>query len=429
MIDADAAPLAFIATCDLSAVLRGRSVPGADRDDALRNGLGWVPANLAINAAGHLASDELFGSCDDLRLAPDATSRCTVPADGEVPAVDVYLADQTEIDGSPWSCCPRTFLRAALAELDDAGLTVTAAFEHEFRLTGIDAPEPFSFSRFRAAEPFGSELVELLHAAGLEPDTWLPEYGQGQYEITVRPADGVRSADRAVLLRELVRDLARRHGHRASFAPLPSPDDVGNGVHVHLSLRDRDGRPALYDPDRPGRLSELGGAFAAGILTHARALVAVTAASPASYLRLVPHQWSVGGIYLADRDREALLRIAPTPGPAERWGDKFNLEYRAADATANPWLTLAVLIRAGLHGIRNDYPTPPIGTKDEPITNAPALPGSLDEALDALEKDDVVRGWFAPTLLDTYVAVKRSDAAACAGMEAAEICRHVSDSY
>jgi glutamine synthetase len=424
-----AAPLAFIATCDLSAVLRGRSVPGAAASDTLSNGVGWVPANLAINSAGHLASEELFGTCDDLRLIPDESSRSTVTADDCTPAVDVYLADQTEIDGSPWPGCPRTFLRDSLAELDAVGLTVSAAFEHEFTLTGMDAPQPFSFTRFRSAEPFGTELVALLDAAGLEPETWLPEYGHGQYEITVRPAAGIAAADRAVLLRELVRDLARRRGRRASFAPLPDPGDVGNGVHVHLSLHDREGRPALYDPERPGRLSELGGAFAAGIVTHARALAAVTAASPASYLRLVPHQWSVGGIYLADRDREALLRIAPTPGPLEGWGVRFNLEYRAADATANPWLTLAVLLRAGLHGIANGYTTPQIGTKHEPVVDAPPLPASLDDALDALEKDEVVRGWFAPTLLETYLAVKRSDAAACAGMQPAELCRHVGDIY
>lgn len=429
MSDPAVTPLAFIATCDLSAVVRGRSVPATEADDCLRNGVGWVPANLAINSGGHLASEELFGSCDDLRLMPDAGSRCTVAADDRTPAVDVYLADQTEIDGSPWAGCPRTFLRDSLAKLDEAGLTVSAAFEHEFTLAGIDAPQPFSFTRFRSAEPFGTELVALLDSAGLEPETWLPEYGQGQYEITVRPAAGLAAADRAVLLRELVRDLAVRRGHRASFAPLPDPGDVGNGVHVHLSLHDRDGRPALYDPDRPGRLSELGGAFAAGVVTHARALLAVTAASPASYLRLVPHQWSVGGIYLADRDREALLRIAPTPGPAEGWGSRFNLEYRAADATANPWLTLAVLVRAGLHGIANGYHTPTIGTKDEPVLDAPMLPTSLDDALDALEKDEVVRGWFAPTLLETYLAVKRSDAAACAGMQPAALCRHVGDVY
>lgn len=429
MSDPAAAPLAFIGTCDLSAVLRGRSVPAAAASDALLNGLGWVPANLAINSAGHLASEELFGTCDDLRLMPDAGSRSTVTADDRAPAVDIYLADQTEIDGSPWTGCPRTFLRDSLDELEAAGLTVSAAFEHEFTLTGTDAAQPFSFTRFRSAEPFGTELVALLDSAGLEPETWLPEYGRGQYEITVRPAPGIAAADRAVLLRELVRDLARRRGHRASFAPLPDPSDVGNGVHVHLSLHDREGRPALYAPDRPGRLSERGGAFAAGIVTHARALAAITAASPASYLRLVPHQWSVGGMYLADRDREALLRIAPTPGPAEGWGGRFNLEYRAADATANPWLTLAVLLRAGMHGINNGYPTPQIGTKDEPVVDAPPLPTSLDDALDALEKDEVVRGWFAPTLLETYLAVKRSDAAACAEMQSAELCRHVGDIY
>jgi hypothetical protein len=98
----------------------------------------------------------------------------------------------------------------------------------------------------------------------------------------------------------------------ATFSPILDADGSGSGVHIHFSLRDQRGTSVLYDPARPGRLSSLGAKFCAGILTHARALSAWTAPSPVSFIRLAPHRWSSGGIFLAERNREALLRICPT---------------------------------------------------------------------------------------------------------------------
>lgn len=428
-----AAPIVFVATCDLSAHVRGRSAPISRLDRVLSDGMGWVPANLAITATGPPAGGDPFGSRGDLRLAPDPSTRCSVPAQGRHPAVDLYLADQTETDGRPWPCCPRTFLRDAIADLATAGLRLQAAFEHEFMVRDADASPPFSWQRARAIEPFGTDLVALLEEVGFEPETWLPEYGRGQFEITMAPAPALVAADRAVLLRDLVRDLARRSGVRVTFAPLPDPDDVGNGVHVHFSLTDADGVPVLFDASRPGRLSERGGAFAAGILRHTPALTALTAASPVSFQRLVPHRWSVGGIYLAEGDREALLRICPTPGRRDPVNDAaaFNLEFRAADATANPWMVLGALIRAGLQGLTVGYEPALVATDadSEPGRAAPSLPASLDAALDALEADEVVSSWLDPRLLRTYLVVKRADLAAMAGLSDREQCGRVADVY
>ncbi|MGP3920706.1 glutamine synthetase family protein [Nonomuraea sp. 10N515B] len=426
-------PLIFVATCDLAGQTRGRAVPAADQAKVLHTGVGWVPADLAITSFGPIAEENVFGSTGDLRLLPDASTGIDVPAGDGRPGVRLYLADQVLPDGSPWPCCPRTFARTALAELRRrAGLEVVASFEHEFVVDGLEASPPFSFTRFRDVEPFGSRLVGLLAEAGLAPETWLPEYGDGQFEITLRPDDAMTAADRAVLLRELVRDLARRTGRRVTFAPLLDPAGTGNGVHVHLSLRDAEtGEPVLYDPARPGRLSEIGGRFAAGVLAHARAVTAVTAASPASFLRLTPHRWSAGGVFLAERNREALLRICPTTSlgggdPARQ----LNLEYRAADATANPWLVLGVLVRAGLQGLTAGYDQPTVWPEDcseDDLAGVPPLPGSLGEALDELAKDDVVRGWFDDDLLRTYLDVKRAELTLVDGLTPEELCRRVAD--
>ncbi|MBA0051117.1 glutamine synthetase [Streptomyces sp. AJS327] len=425
-------PALFVATNDLAGQTRGRAVPHAGADAALRRGVGWVPANLALTAFGQIAPN-VFGSVGDLRLLPDAASALDLPASATHPGVRLVLADQVLPDGSPWHCCPRTFARTALADFRAAtGYEIVASFEHEFTLDGPPDTAPFSFGRYRGAEPFGDELVALLTDAGLEPETWLPEYGADQFEITLRPVTALAAADRAVLLREVVRDLARRHQRRVSFAPLLDPDGSGNGVHVHLSLRDATtGDPVLYDPARPGRLSTPGARFAAGVLAHARALLGVTAPSPVSYLRLTPHRWSTGGVFLAERNREALLRICPTStlgggDPAEQ----FNLEFRPTDATANPWLTLGVLVRAGLRGITEEYAPPvvwPEDTAEEDLAGVPSLPSGLEEALQELEKDRVVADWFHPDLLDTHLAVKRAELAEVAELDPRERCARIAD--
>lgn len=425
----------FVATCDLAGLTRGRAVPGSEHDPVLRKGVGWVPADLALTAFGDIAEDNPFGSVGDLRLLPDPTTRVEIPATAEIPGVHIYLADQVQLDGTPWDCDPRSFARQALADLrEQAGLEVIASFEHEFMLEGLPRTAPFSFERFRSAEPFGSQLIDLLDRAGLEPETWLPEYGEDQFEITVSPTNALIAADRAVLLKELVRETARRNGRRATFAPLVDPDGSGNGVHVHLSFKDvRTGLPVLLDPAAPGRLSSIGARFARGVLAHAGALTAITAPSPVSFLRLTPHRWSAGGAFLAERNREALVRICPTStiGGADP-AHQLNLEYRAADAAANPWLTLGALVRAGLDGLTQDGEQPEVWPEDateEQLAAVPALPSDLATALDTLEKDDVASGWFAPDLLRTHLAVKRTELALVDGLDDAELCRKVADVY
>lgn len=427
-------PTAFVATCDLSAIVRGRAVPDSRLSSTLETGTGWVPADLALTCFGSITADNVFGSVGDLRLLPDPESGLDLPPSGDLPGTRIYLADQTEPDGTPWASCPRTALKDALAALEAAtGLRVVASFESEFMLDGLGESAPFSFARFRDAEPFGTELVTTLEGMGLEPESWLPEYGAGQFEITMRPTDALRAADRAIVLREVVRDLAAQHGLRATFAPILSPTGTGNGVHVHVSLVDQHGASVMHDPTRPGRLSEIGARFSAGILTHARAIVAMTAPSPVSYLRLKPHRWSTGGVFLAERNREAMLRICPTVSIGGRdQAAQLHLEYRAADATANPWLVLAVLIRAGLHGITEGYELAhvwPETATDDDLAVVPALPRDLPEALDELRADPVVATWFCDDLLTTFLQVKRDELAVVAGLDPLAVCQRIAEVY
>ncbi|MFM7694762.1 MAG: glutamine synthetase, partial [Actinomycetota bacterium] len=411
-------PLTLIATCDLVAMVRGRAVPARGLDAQLAAGVGWVPADLSLHPFGGIVDPNPFGSLGDLRLIPDPTARCRVDLGGATP-LDVVLADLHEPDGTPWSACPRGFLRRALADLEAAtGLRVRAAFEQEFLLPTDDEPAPpFSLEALRRAEPFGSLAHAALTAAGLEPEMIVPEYAADQFEIPCAPALGMAAADRAVHVREVLRELARMLGLHASFAPIAHPDQGGSGVHIHVSLVDADGRSAMAAGDG---LSEVAGAFAAGILRHARALVALTAPTPASFVRLQPHRWSAGVAALADANREALLRIpTPTTIGGRDAAAQLRLEYRAADATANPHLALGAIVRAVLAGIADGLAAPAVFVGDADALPADALaayastalPTTLAEALNALVGDPVAAGWMPPLLLEAYLGVKRWEVA------------------
>jgi glutamine synthetase len=427
------AELVTLVTCDLGAIVRGRSLFAAELGERLRSGVGWVPANHALTPLGPLADPNPFGSIGDLRLLPDAETRTRVPAGNGAPALDLLLCDIVETDGQPWECCPRRFLRDTLLELErELDIHVRTSFEHEFQLV-LDSPPalPFSLEAQRRAEPFATSVMRALVQAGIAPERFFPEYAAHQFEIPVEPAEGLASADRAVLLREVVREIARREGMRASFAPLLDPEQAGNGVHIHLDLLDGAGLSMLYDGGRPAGLSELGGRFAAGILLHARALSAMTAPSPVSAARLAPHRWSAGAACLATRNREALLRIPPivSLGGAEPAG-QLRLEYRGADASANPYLALGMVIRAGLDGLRGELPAPPILDRDPAQLDEAearrfgvgALPASLADSLQALAEDDVARAWLGPLLYDAYVSVKQAELRAAADVDLSELC-------
>jgi glutamine synthetase len=431
--------LVALVCCDLGGIVRGRSLPAGELAADAETGVGWVPANHALTPLGALAAESPFGSTGDLRLLPDLETHVRVEADDETSALELVLCDIAETDGRPWECCPRSFLREALAELEaELGLHLLASFEHEFQLLGDAAPAaPFSLEAQRRAAPFGEATIGALLEAGIEPERFMPEYAAHQFEIPVKASGGLAAADRAVLLREVVREVARRLGTRASFTPLLDPAQAGNGVHIHLSLLDGDGRAVLYDPARPASLSELGARFAAGVLLHAGALSALSAPSPVSAARLEPHRWSAGAACLGAQNRETLLRIPPQIASIGDPAAQLRLEYRGADAAANPYLALGAIVRAGLDGVRRELPPAAVLDRDPALLDdaqslaygVGALPSSLSQALQALADDEAARGWMGPLLYDAYAAVKRAEIDAAAKIELAELCERYASIY
>ena len=305
--------------------------------------------------------------------------------------------------------------------------TLIAAFEQEFLYTGIEERpgDAYALGAFRRQGNFGETFIAALRAAGPVPDSFLAEYGPRQFEVTVAPQPALTAADHAVITREMARAAAHRLGHRAVFAPKPVPDNVGSGVHIHMSLWDGGGRPATYAAGKPMDLSEPAQHFAAGILHHLPAICAVTAPSPVSYLRLVPNAWAPTTIDLVRQDRGACLRIAPVFAAAdpEDAARQFNLEFRVCDAAASPYLALGAVLFAGADGIRRSIPLPSAEAK-------PALlPQTLDKALDNLAASDTAGGWFGALHRDAYLRFKRVEAEKVAGLLPAELCAHYAEIY
>lgn len=426
--------LTAIVTTDIVGITRGRFVASSKLEKSAATGIGWLQANLSLTPFNGIADPNPWGSSGDLRMLPDLKARFRTTKTGSPTPFDLVPGNIVELDGSPWSCCTRTMLVQALADFKVAtGLSVIAAFEQEFQIFGGDFPasHSLSFAALRRTDPFAPNLMAALEEAGVAPEVIIAEFGNDQFEVTHAPVDALSAADRAVAIREITRELARISGWRASFAPKTAPDSVGNGVHIHFSFIDEKGKPVTYDGEKPGALSETAGAFCAGILRHLPALAALTASSPSSYYRLKPHSWSSSYTWLADRDREATLRICPTVTIGGRDPDKqYNVEYRAADATANPYLSLAVIIRAGLEGLNHKLPSPPLVTGDPTLMSEAErkksglvrLPETLSAALEALHADRVVLDWFAPVFIETFTGVKQSEIARCANMEPAAVC-------
>jgi len=427
-------PLVAVVTTDLAAITRGRSVVASKLEKIAATGVGWLQANLSLTPFNSIDHPNPWGSSGDLRLVPDLKARFRTTGTGSATPFDMVPGNIVELDGTPWLGCTRTMLQDALADLKAAtGLSVIAAFEQEFQVLGATFPpsHSLSFAALRRADPFAPNLMAALEEAGVSPEVIIAEFGGEQFEVTHAPADALAAADRAIAIREITRELARTAGWRASFAPKTAPEGVGNGVHIHFSFADQDGRPVTYDPSGPGGLSNQTGAFCAGVLRHLPAITALTASSVPSYYRLKPHSWSSSYTWLADRDREASLRICPTvtiggKDPAKQ----YNIEYRAADATANPYLSLAAIVRAGLEGLKAGLPTPPLVSGDPTLMSETELdrlglkrlPETLPAAIDALEADRTVTGWFAPAFIETFVGLKRHEAARLADLDPAAVC-------
>lgn len=213
---------------------------------------------------------------------------------------------------------------------------------------------------------------------------------------------------------------AKRLGEDVTFTPIRDPDGVGNGVHIHISFLDESGVPATYDESGIAGMSKITASFIAGVLKYLDSIIALTAPSDVSYLRLTPHRWSAAFNNLGFRDREASVRICPvTATDPSSIARQYNFEYRAADAAASPYLALAAILHAGAQGIEDALPAPKVTEEDLSVLSTDELetrgyvrlPETLEGALQRFESNKTVCGWFPDNFAAVYVAHKRGEIA------------------
>lgn len=424
---------------DIAGQLRGKGFPERERAKRFEDGIGWCPTCVQITSFNSIAPSP-FGSLGDLYIKPDPSAEVKIDHQDGSSIEHFVLGNIIKPNGDPWECCLRSYLQSCIERLRrETGLDLVCAFEHEFHYTGADhtPASAYNLGAYRRIMPFAGNLMAALRSAGLEPDTFMPEFAPGQCEVTIAPASPLQAADQAAILREVVRATAERHGEKASFTPLRSPGGVGNGLHIHMSLWDN-ARPVTYDSKASHGLSRVAKQFASGILRALPSLVSLTAPSVPSYLRLVPHRWSAPFNNLGYRDREAALRVCPGDERDGRDPAKgTNLEFRASDSTASPHLQLGAIIAAGIQGIVEELPEPVVTQEDLSLLDAPALsrmgierlPTSLEEALQRLEDDAKTRALFPEKLIDVYLAHKRHEVELMKELGESRVCDLYAEAY
>lgn len=417
--------------CGNDGVIRGKACHSQFLDSYLKSGIGLTVAMQSFNMLDQLVPEGSFGPVGEIRLMPDPETFAILPY---APKSARLLCEMVTLEGEPWEACPRTFLKRMIERAREAGFLFKAAFENEFtlarregeRYVPLDRSPCFSTIGMDSAAPVMVALIEALRAQGVYPEQYYAELGPGQQELPVRFAEALRAADNQITVRETARGVALKHGLLASFAPKPFPDQAGNGSHIHFSLwRIEDGVNHFYDPQGRFGFSEAGYAFIGGVLAHLPALVALTAPSVNSYRRLQPRFWSSAYTAWGPDNREAAIRI-----PSKRRGlemESTNLELKPCDPSNNPFLALGGLLAAGLDGMERKLdPGEPTLVDPDTLSESERsqrgirrLPTSLSEALDALERDEVIQAALGKVLAKEYLAVKRSEVKGFEGKEVA----------
>lgn len=410
--------------CDYGSVVRGKATHADHIRHRLNEGIALVTGQTAMNGLDELQAIPGMTAVGEVRIVPDPESFRVLPY---VPQTASIMSDLQLLNGAPWEACPRSFLRRMIAKAASKSIRVETVFENEFFLARpengawvpADQSRCFSTAGMDLQAEFTIDLIEALTAQAIYLEQALPEYGAGQQEISIRHSEALQAADDQLRVRETVKNIARQHEMKATFAAKPWPDQIGSGAHCHMSIWDTtNGDNLFFDPGKPYGLSDLGRNWVGGILEHLPALVALTCPTVNSYRRLQPHAWASSYVCWGFDNREAAVRVPSSFRGRER--ATTNIELKTVDSTNNPYLAIGAIIAAGLDGIdRHLDPGPDLDVdpgllsdREREQRGMARLPTSLEEALDNLEKDSVLLDALGETLATAYITVRQSEASA-----------------
>ncbi len=400
---------------DNAGVTRVKTVPVDRLPEAAAWGVGMSPVfdvfcvDDSITTSRHIG-----GPVGDLRLHPDLDRLTGLAAQQGWAWAPV---DRWTQEGELYPACQRTFARRQAERAAQAGLELRMAYEVEWFIgkPGNDAVPActgpaYGMTRVIEVSDYVQDLLAALAAEGVVVDQFHPEYATGQLELSVAPADPVGAADLAVLVRQTIRAVAARHGLLVSFAPVVVAWQVGNGGHLHFSVRE-DGRNLFAGGEGPHGMTARGESILAGVLARLPALICIGAPSPASYLRLVPQRWA--GVFQCwgRENREAAVRFIT--GPAGNRETAANAELKCFDGAANPYLLAGAVTAIVTESVDAGLRLPPEVTVDPAeladADQPPRLPTSLPEAVRRLESDRGLSEALGPELFEAFLAVRRAE--------------------
>ncbi|MFW9789075.1 MAG: glutamine synthetase family protein [Candidatus Thorarchaeota archaeon] len=383
------------------------SIDEVAKDPALKNGTSCDGSSVT-----GLAKVE----SSDLRLVPDPSSLIELPFVAHRMAAAMCFVREKAATGTEfYSLDSRGLLHTTCETLLSGKMQLKVKVEPEFHLITPDG-EPLDEAEYADTYPKSPgmdillDISSALRTLGIQPRVIHHEVGKAQQEIELAFEEALRMADNIMIFKNLARAIAQNQGVDVTFMPKPFEGQAGNGLHCHLQLWD--GEKNLFGVDGSSELSETAKMFLAGLIEHAGAITAFANPTINSYKRLVPHHEAPVYITWGLMNRTALIRV-----PMFSTGDNAAIEFRSPDPMANPYLLFTAIIAAGMDGIKRELIPPEprsedifhMTDKERDELGIQILPTALDEALDALEKDEMISRAVGADILRSYINLKKEE--------------------
>jgi glutamine synthetase len=400
---------------DITGIVKSVIIPASELDNVIENGLHFDGSS--IEGFARVAES-------DMVLLPDLRTFTVLPWNGKEERTARLICTVHTPQGEPFIGDPRNLLLRALRAAEDMGYTFKTGMELEFFLFKLDADgKPIMDTPQDNAGYFDMpdeaslkvrrDMLATLMDMGIRVDSTHSEIGFGQHEIGFQYNHALVSADHILTAKVALKTIAQKHGLVCTFMPRPKSDMPGSGMHTHQSLHDcQSGTNLFMDTTHEYGLSETARQFLAGQLTHARAMCAVLAPLVNSYKRLGTSFEAPVYVTWAHINRGALIRVPSTkPGKESH----TRLELRCPDPSSNPYLAAAVMLMAGLDGIKHRMQLADpleetlLNNNRRQLRQIEVLPASLGEALDVLVGDDVIMNALGPYISDRYITARRQE--------------------
>jgi len=398
---------------DVLGFLKGFSITDDELEKALEEGMGFDGSSIE----GFARIEE-----SDMLALPDPTTFEVIPSEFEdIPSASMFC-DIFDPKGRPFAGDPRYILKKILKKAEDMGYTFFIGPELEYfyfknsRVTELlDKGGYFDLTPLDSAENLRNETILMLKQMGIAVEYSHHEVAPSQHEIDLKYAKALKMADTVMTYRLVVKEIAKRKGLYATFMPKPVYGINGSGMHVHMSLFEKNkDKNVFFDPNDKHHLSDTAKKFIAGLIKHAREITAITNQWVNSYKRLVPGYEAPIYVCWAHLNRSALIRVpAIKPGKEK----SARVEYRSPDPSCNPYLAFAVMLAAGLKGIEKNYKLGEpakdniyhMNHEERERIGIPSLPEDLLEAIKITESSELVKETLGEELFSYFIRNKRME--------------------